>query len=338
MLIISQWWGSLRASTIGKRFCLVRRSTMIITVTLHPALDRILVAERLQLSTINRVQVIKEYGGGKGNNVARALHRLGVPVLAFGFQGGETGRIAKRCFRSENIATEFVSCRRPTRISTLLLERETGQDFTLYEPGQMVSKREMARLKERFIQHIAQCKVALFCGSAQSSALSHLLAELLTIAKHHQVVCIVDSSGQALRESILARPYMVKINQEELEELVGHRLSTSAELLEAMFFIQRQGISLVAITQGADGVVVTDGKVAWSGSLQVDRVINVMGCGDSLLAGMTWAFVQGLALPEIVRWGVACGAANTQVVGAGFIEQDLVNELLPKVQLTQLKT
>jgi fructose-1-phosphate kinase PfkB-like protein len=67
-------------------------------------------------------------------------------------------------------------------------------------------------------------------------------------------------------------------------------------------------------------------------------IVNVVGCGDSLLAGIAKSLLEELPLPEIVRWGVACGTANTQVRGAGFIDADLVESLLPKVQIQQFQT
>ncbi|WP_299029067.1 1-phosphofructokinase family hexose kinase [uncultured Thermanaerothrix sp.] len=310
---------------------------MVITVTLHPALDRILTTSQLRPEGVNRVQVVREYGGGKGNNVARALHRLGAPVLAFGFQGGLTGQIARRAFKREGIPTHFVSCRQPTRISTLIVESATGQGYTLYEPGQMVSPKELLNLKAQFLRIIGGFQIALFCGSAQHPALAHLMAELIGAAKQRGVVCVLDSSGPALREGIQAQPFMVKVNREELEEWLGERLETPTQLMAGLLQVHRLGVALVAVTQGEEGVMVTDGKVLWQGALKMKNVINVMGCGDSLLAGMTYALMSGLRLPEMVRWGVACGAANTQVLGAGFIQPTDVEALLPHVQLSHIE-
>jgi tagatose 6-phosphate kinase len=310
---------------------------MILTVTLHPALDRILVTEHLRPKTVNRVQVLKEYGGGKGNNVARALHRLGAPVLAFGYQGGGPGQTARRAFKREGIPTFFVPCRQPTRISTLLLDNATGQGYTLYEPGQAVSEKEMQKLKAQFLNMIGGFQVALFCGSAQSPALAYLQAELMTAARQRGVVCVLDSSGQALREGIQARPFMVKVNQEELEEFLGTPLENISQVTTALLQVHRLGVDVVAVTMGEDGLTVTDGRSLWQGVLKMESVINVMGCGDSLLAGMTYALIKGWGLPDIVRWGVACGAANTQVLGAGFIQPNLVEQLLPRVKLTHIE-
>ena len=100
-----------------------------------------------------------------------------------------------------------------------------------------------------------------------------------------------------------------------------------------MHDLAASGIQLAAISLGADGIIASDGGQTWYGKLHMPRVTNIVGCGDSALAGMALAINSGLGLPEMLRWGVACGAANTQTPGAGFIQKEAVKELLPLVAL-----
>jgi fructose-1-phosphate kinase PfkB-like protein len=129
---------------------------------------------------------------------------------------------------------------------------------------------------------------------------------------------------------------MVKVNRQELAECVGHALTDTEAQVRAMRELCSHGINLVLLTRGADGMVAIDSATACEGVLAMESVVNNVGCGDALLAGVTKALLDRLPLPEIVRWGVACGTANTQNVGAGFIDKDMVAALLPRVQLRGL--
>lgn len=64
---------------------------MILTVTANPALDVTYRVGTLVPHGTHRVSAVAERAGGKGLNVARVLHTLGVPVLATGLLGGATG-------------------------------------------------------------------------------------------------------------------------------------------------------------------------------------------------------------------------------------------------------
>ncbi len=54
---------------------------MIVTVTLNAAIDRTLTVPNFQLGQRHRASAGLTLAGGKGINVARALKRLGVPVV-----------------------------------------------------------------------------------------------------------------------------------------------------------------------------------------------------------------------------------------------------------------
>ena len=64
---------------------------MIVTVTMNAALDRTLTVPNLQLDHRHRASASLSLAGGKGINIARALKRLDIPVVATGLAGGGTG-------------------------------------------------------------------------------------------------------------------------------------------------------------------------------------------------------------------------------------------------------
>lgn len=305
----------------------------ILTVTLHPAIDRVLRTPRLQADEVARVQLAMLYGGGKGNNVARALTRLGVPVLATGFQGGYSGRFITDQLEAEGIPTSFESCSGDTRTSNLVQEEETGHSYALYEPGQQVTAQELERFLAHYEGLLPDVELVLLCGSGQTLELAASYKTMIALAEGVGKRVVVDSSGLALAAAVPAKPYMLKVNEHELAGYVKRPLDDRAAQIAAMHEIRAGGVPLVALSLGADGMLATDGAETWSAHLTLDNVVNVVGCGDSLLAGVAKTLLEGGELEELVRWGVACGTANTQVRGAGFIERTTVHELLPRVEV-----
>lgn len=309
----------------------------ILTVTLHPAIDRVLRTPRLQADEVARVRLAMLYGGGKGNNVARALTRLGVPVLATGFQGGYSGRYITEQLEAEGIPTAFEACTGDTRTSNLVQEEETGHSYALYEPGQEVTAEELQRFLERFEGLLPQIELVLLCGSGQTPELAASYKTMIELAAGAGKRVLVDSSGLALAAAVPAKPYMVKVNEHELAGYSGRTLADRPAQAAAMQQIHEGGVPLVALSLGPEGMLASDGEQIWWARLRLDHVINVVGCGDSLLAGVAKTLLEGGGLDELVRWGVACGTANTQVRGAGFIELETVEALLPRVEVKRLE-
>jgi 1-phosphofructokinase/tagatose 6-phosphate kinase len=64
---------------------------MLVTVTMNAAIDRTLTVPNFQRGQRHRASEGMTLAGGKGINIARALKRLGVPVVATGLAGGGNG-------------------------------------------------------------------------------------------------------------------------------------------------------------------------------------------------------------------------------------------------------
>lgn len=55
---------------------------MIYTVTLNPSIDYVVQVNSFDLGAVNRAEKDMKFPGGKGINVSRVLHRLGVENIA----------------------------------------------------------------------------------------------------------------------------------------------------------------------------------------------------------------------------------------------------------------
>ena len=81
---------------------------MIITVTLNAAMDKTLEVPSFTPGRRHRTVDQTTMPGGKGVNIARAIKRLGQPVIATGFAGGPTGSRIVEALNDESILNDFV--------------------------------------------------------------------------------------------------------------------------------------------------------------------------------------------------------------------------------------
>lgn len=307
-----------------------------LAVTLHPAVDKFVRTDRVVPDGIARVEVVSIYAGGKGNNVARTLVRLGESVETLSFNGGFTGAQIVDSLEKEGVTCPWVKCEAAIRISTLVHETETGQTYALYEPGQRVSEEEAQKMLDKFVSLIDSDSIVMLCGSGQCPNLVDMYGKMVEETRKVGARCLVDSSSPALNYAIDATPYLVKANEHEIGEYFQETLDTREKQVAALKSLMNKGISIAAMTLGPDGMIVTDGKECFHAVLKMSEVRNVVGCGDALLAGIAKAIGNNLSLEEITRWGVTVGTANTQADGAGFVDFNLVKELLPQVSMTKI--
>jgi len=147
---------------------------------------------------------------------------------------------------------------------------------------------------------------------------------------------LLDTSGKALEVGILAKPYLVKPNLEELESLWGEKFKSLAEQAKAVADLKKRGIRLPCLTLGKNGCLAGMDDGVYHFYAAPLEVVNTVGSGDSFLAGCAVALRRGLSPMEVIKLGMACGMANTQFFETGMISRELVERYLKLVKFNKV--
>jgi 1-phosphofructokinase len=337
---------------------------VIVTVTPNPGLDRTLTVPRIVFNQVMRATASRLDWGGKGLNVSRALQALGVESVAMGFIGGATGHTLERGLSDLGISTDFVPIAGETRTNTVItlapfsagIDADTQRYVKVNEPGPTVRAEEVAAFFDRARDKVRPGDIWVLCGSLPPGVPPDFYARLTALVQAMGARVLLDSSGEALRLGCAAGPYLVKPNVVEAEQVTGQEISSNAATLVAAEFFLRQGIELVALSLGADGLLLASQELAvWARPPRV-RARNPVGAGDALLAGIASALAGPsttlragpstelragaersrrepvLPLEEIARWGVATGTAAAAREGVSFGTRAEVEALYEQVQ------
>ena len=139
---------------------------MIVTVTLNAALDRTPTVPNFQLGQRHRASEVLTLAGGKGINVARALKRLDVPVVATGLAGGRTGTRIVEELTAEAILNDFVRIGEESRTSTAVVDpTEMRLYLEINEWGPRVTTDELQTLLEKLHYLSRGADFVVFAGS-----------------------------------------------------------------------------------------------------------------------------------------------------------------------------
>jgi 1-phosphofructokinase family hexose kinase len=293
---------------------------VIVTVTPNAAIDKTLNVPNFQLSQRHRCQRGESLPGGKGINVARALKRLGEPVVACGLAGGRTGELIVETLTREGILNDFVRIADESRTTTVVVDPTISRQTEIFEYGPEVDPAELAILLEKLRYLSASAGMIVLAGSLPRRVDPDWYAQTIRDLKRRDVEVIVDSEGDPLRLAMGAHPDWVAPNQFEAEEVVGHEFSGSADFAGALDEIADLGPRNVLITHsGGLHALVREGQRTRRLRVEIAPVeaVSDVGSGDALLAGFLAARLRGRPLEECLRQAVGCGTANTRSVGAG---------------------
>jgi 1-phosphofructokinase/tagatose 6-phosphate kinase len=304
---------------------------MILTVTLNPALDRTLEVPSFTPGRRHRTVDQQTMPGGKGVNVARALKRLGIPVIATGIIGGATGTRIIEALNDESILNAFFRIRDESRTNMALLDPTTGAHTEINERGPSVTEHELALFQERLLYLARGASMCVFAGSLPRGLEPETYAELIRSVHKLGLTTIIDTDGEPLKLAVRAEPDVVSPNELEAEDLAGHEFVGVDDRARAVVEIVRQGPeeAIMTVPDGCYAYVREHGGHAIY-RLTIDPLEprSSIGSGDAFLAGYVASRYDGSEPVECLRFGVACGAESTQHIGAGIIDPAQVERLL----------
>jgi 1-phosphofructokinase len=312
---------------------------LIVTVTLNAALDRTLTVPHFQLGHRHRASDVLTLAGGKGINVARALKRLDVPVVATGLAGGRTGTRIVEELTSEAILNDFVRIGEDSRTSTAVVDPTEGSYTEINEWGPKVTEVELEVLLDKLHYLSRGADFVVFAGTLPRGVDESFYADAVRDLNRRDVQVILDSEGQPLRYGVEAEPFLVSPNQLEAEHVVGQELEDEEDFLMALDTMAELGARNVQITMeaGCYALFREDRQVKRYKALAPNvEAVSVVGAGDVLLAQFIAAQLVGKTSEEALRLAVAAGAASTLEVGAGRFDPREANRLVAGVELAEL--
>ena len=293
---------------------------MIVTVTLNAALDRTLTVPHFQLGQRHRASQVLTLAGGKGINVARALKRLDVPVVATGLAGGRTGTRIVEELTAEAILNDFVRIGEESRTSTAVVDPTESSYTEINEWGPKVTTEELEILLEKLHYLSRGADFVVFAGSLPRGVEESFYAEAVRDLNRRGVPVVLDTEGEPLRLGTEAEPFLVSPNQREAEHVVGQELEDEEDFLMALDAIAELGARNVHITLERAATPSSGRTGRCSGFKAVAptvEAVSAVGAGDVLLAQFIAARLAGKSAEEALRLAVAAGAASTLEVGAG---------------------
>ncbi|CAM3257937.1 1-phosphofructokinase [Vagococcus fessus] len=303
---------------------------MIYTVTLNPSIDYVVRLDTLETGSVNRSENQDKYPGGKGINVSRILKRLDVDSTALGFLGGFTGRFIEEALAGEKITTRFTPVKTDTRINVKL---KADQETEINGQGPDLTEQDISALKHE-LSSLTSDDLVVLAGSIPGALPSDFYQELIALITKQGAEFIIDTTGDALLESLEYHPLLIKPNHHELGEMFDTTLVTIEDIIPYGQNLLKRGAKNVIVSMGKDGaLLITPDLTIFAPPIKGD-LKNSVGAGDSMVAGFISQLNRANAQSELedaFRYGVASGSATA--FSGDLATKDKIVNLLPQVTL-----
>jgi 1-phosphofructokinase len=288
---------------------------MILTVTPNPSLDRTYEIATVARGEVNRARAAHTHPGGKGINVTRALVAGGRDSIAALPVGGADGAQIITALGSLGIPVLPVPIAGTTRSNATLAEAD-GTTTKINAPGPRLSSSEVGSLLEAVDRHLTgrspssgNRPVVVGAGSLPHGVEADFYVRLAAVARSHDADLVVDTSGRPLAAVAAAGvATLLKPNEDELAELVGHELATVRDVVTAARELIAAGTREVLVSLGEHGAILVSSAGTWWAGGDPLIPLSTVGAGDTTLAGYlaSGAHERGPDdLTNAVAWGRA---------------------------------
>jgi 1-phosphofructokinase family hexose kinase len=308
---------------------------LILTLTINPAIDQNVLAERLVFEDRAYMVSTSESAGGRGINASCVINSFGGKTHGIATAGGAAGERLRRLLCDCGYPLELVPIGNEIRTNLTITDRQ-GLTIKLNQRGPVLSKAEVESIESLVRARLPQAKWLMLCGSVPPGVPPDFYSKLIRIAREQGVKVLLDTDGPALIHGVEAGPTVVSPNQPEAERLLNTALITRGHFLDAASRIQKMGAEWVILSLGARGAIGVFGKRVLEAVAPRVEAVCPIGSGDALAAAFVWSIERGDDAAEALRWSVAAGTASTLRPGVTFASLAETEQMVPRVEIREV--
>jgi 1-phosphofructokinase len=308
----------------------------IITVTMNPAIDKIVTAEDFAIGQLNRIKTIRMDPGGKGINASKALLSYGVEQIALGILAGKNGKTLLTMLKDYRFRKDFVMVPGETRINMKIKDLKTGMITEVNEPGNTLRNEDMETFFKKLKKYLPKSEIAILAGSLPPETPDCFYTAAIQMSAQLNSRVIFDADGSALKTGIQSKPHAIKPNLAELERLTGKVLDTYDKIRIEVTHLAKTGIQIILVSMGEKGAVFHSKGTTWRVSPLPVNVKSAIGAGDAMVAALSWCMLKDFSPEDTARITVAAGCLTAAEEGSEMARWQDIQQVYKKVVLEEL--
>ncbi|WP_147200711.1 ribokinase [Pantoea sp. CCBC3-3-1] len=251
--------------------------------------------------------------GGKGANQAVAAGRSGADISFIACVGeDDIGQRIRQQLAEDNIDVSPVTAvpGESTGVALIFVNGE-GENSIGIHAGANASLTPARVQKHQ--QTIADANALLM---QLESPLDSVLAAAQIAQQHQTKVILNPAPATKLSDELLSLIDMITPNETEAEILTGVHIESDEDAAQAAAVLHDKGIPSVLITLGSRGVWLSEeGRGERIAGFKVDAV-DTIAAGDTFNGALITALLEGMAMPQAVRFAHAAAAIAVTRPGA----------------------
>lgn len=307
----------------------------IVSLSLNPAID--LSYEINDLTHDQKTRATSTYydPGGTGINVGRALEKLNANSYTCCITAGKMGEFLQSMLKQQLSNLSTLQVDGETRINTTLIQKTPQYQYEINAAGPTITPAQLDKVIRHFLT-LCQQGIGILTGSLPPGIPDTTYQNINTALKKQGGRCIIDAPVNVMKKALLSDPFLIKPNQHELEILRNKTLTSIEQVATEARDIEKQGTNYVCVSLAEKGaILITPDNSYYCNSPKI-KVHSTVGAGDSMVAGLAYAFAQQQTPQHALKFAVACGAGTASQAGTTLFDTAELEMLLQQINIKTL--
>lgn len=299
---------------------------MIITVTLNPAIDQTVYIDNFQVNEVNRIKSLRKDIGGKGINVSQNLNNLKKNNLCVSILGGLNGQFIKDALVDQGFNFKVFEVDGEVRVNLKVVDLVKNTFTDINAPGFELSKKITQNIIDSIVTLVKPDDILVLSGSVPKGFQSNVYQQII---KKVECKTILDTSGDLFVEGIKAKPYLIKPNIDELEELLQiENIKSESEIIASAKQLINDGVEVVVVSLGAEGSIYVTGDQTFRIEGKKVEVKSTVGAGDSMVAALAMALDENYTIEKMAKFASAVSTASIMSEGSQPGDIKMIKQLM----------
>ena len=306
---------------------------MIYTVTLNPSLDLIYTTKKDKIEEYILSSKTMRFPGGKGINTTRMLNNLGIPSIATGFLGGNTGQVIKNWFIQNHVDSNFIDIGDENRINTRI--RTPKAQYTIEGISPKISDEQLNDLII-YLSKLREGDILVMGGSIPNNCDPDIYIRLTEIARANKADFVIDVDAKSMKRLLSYRPLLIKPNINNLAKMFDvDEINTEVDILKYGKKCIELGAKNAIVSIGKDGsyLFTEDNKVYRAYGVE-GKVVNSFNSRDAMIGGFIGVYMRLHEPVEAFRMAAAAASATAFV--EDLADKDLTHEIYDKTKVEEI--
>ncbi len=315
---------------------------MILTVTLNPAIDKILIIDAFKVHRLHRLQpgeLSMISPGGKGVNIAQLLNNLGNKVIASGFAGGHSGHMLCEAIRQAGITTNFIFTQGATRTNISILDRQNDTLTEINDFGHEIPDEDILFFVENYERLLDRVSLVVIAGSLPWGVSPDVYKTLIEKANLQKKKVILHTVPKYIPVLMQAQPFLINPDMRSDHSLLGDEVDGISDFLRVgkTILAQSPATEFVIFTHRLENVVAITRFKAYVLRPQNLSIVNMLGYGDAYLGGFAHAYRKGRDVREVLLYASAAGLTNVECVYKEIDDVRKISDNLSRITIEEIE-